>query len=360
MTTHGLERSDVLRIACAAGAAMVIWSMAGCRADSDGPGGYRVSRDKPVFLTVDFREGETLRYRFASRRNIVLDWDPGAASSRNRVQEQSEELETVVAYTPIKVDPYGVSTILAAVESARATRSGGAGGRIYGPDAAETAQGKTFEIKVDPRGRIAEASSLNDLLQEMGEAAFRTGSRRGRIKEPDLIGDFVAGQWFLWDAVASIPQPAAGVTVGRTWPSHLSVPTPMVMRKARDVVYRLEDISPSEEGPVAVITSIYTLAEAVPPGWPVPYSGRFQMSGTFGFLGAYEVLGLEGTGEELFNLATGRTERRRQQYTLRMKAVLPPMGIRANPHLTIDQTLTMELLRTETQNSKSETRSKSE
>jgi len=68
------------------------------------------------------------------------------------------------------------------------------------------------------------------------------------------------------------------------------------------------------------------------------------MSGTFGFLGPYEVLGLEGTGEELFNIKAGRIERRQEKYTLRTKAGVPPMGIRANPHITIDQTLTMELM----------------
>jgi hypothetical protein len=67
------------------------------------------------------------------------------------------------------------------------------------------------------------------------------------------------------------------------------------------------------------------------------------MSGTFGFLGPYEVLGLEGTGEELFNIEAGRVEQRKEKYTLRTKAGVPPMGIRANPHITIDQTLTMEL-----------------
>ena len=73
------------------------------------------------------------------------------------------------------------------------------------------------------------------------------------------------------------------------------------------------------------------------------------MSGTFGFLGPYEVLGIEGAGEELFNLEAGRLERQQQKYTMEVKASLPPMGIRANPLITIAQTLTMELIRPETQ-----------
>ena len=159
-----------------------------------------------------------------------------------------------------------------------------------------------------------------------------------------MVGDFVASQWFPWDAVASVENAAEGLTVGQTWTSQLSVPTPMVIRKARDVVYRLAEVREADDGRVAVIESTYALADAVPSGWPVPYSGRFQMSGTFGFLGSYQVTRLDGAGEELFDLDAGRVLSHRQEYVMEMKASLPPLGIRANPHLKIDQMLTMELL----------------
>jgi hypothetical protein len=202
-----------------------------------------------------------------------------------------------------------------------------------------------------------------------------------------MIGDFIASQWFLWDAQSSLERPAEGVAVGQTWRSQLSVPTPMVMRRARNVVYKLDEVrqnvaQPSwrgrpalasrgypglassdhdasvvpqmqgqdalatlgdATGPLAVITSSYAPADSTPADWPIPYSGRFQMSGTFGFLGPYEVLGLEGTGTELFNLKTGCLEQRQEKYVLRVRAGLPPLGIEANPRITIDQTLTMEL-----------------
>jgi hypothetical protein len=177
----------------------------------------------------------------------------------------------------------------------------------------------------------------------MGTQAFRAGTAMGRIKEPDMIGDFIASQWFLWDAESSIERPAEGVAVGPTWQSQLSVPTPMVMRHARSVVYKLDEVRQAADGPLAVIKSTYTPADSTPTGWPIPYAGRFQMSGTFGFLGPYEVLGLEGTGTELFNLKTGRLEQRQEKYVLRVRAGLPPLGIKANPHITIAQTLTMEL-----------------
>jgi hypothetical protein len=331
-----------------------------------------------VFLTVDFQPGQTLRYKFTSKKNIAVDWDPNAGANANHVQEQSETFEMVVAYTPVEVDPYGVSTIRAAVESVRAVRSGGPAARRFGTDAVESAQGKSFTLKVDPRGKIVEASELTALIQEMGKQAFRAGTAMGRIKEPDMIGDFLASQWFLWDAEASVERPAEGVAVGQTWRSQLSVPTPMVMRRARNVVYKLDEVRqdvaqpPSAGtvgitpegggaiGPLAVITSTYTPADSTPAGWPIPYSGRFQMSGTFGFLGPYEVLGLEGTGTELFNLKAGRVEERQQKYVLRVRAGLPPLGIKANPRITTEQTLTMELMEDQIRNSNIETRNKFE
>jgi hypothetical protein len=301
-----------------------------------------------------------LRYKFTSQKKITVDWDPNAAASSNHVQEQSENLEMVVAYTPLRVDPNGVSTIRAAVESVQARRTGGPASRSFGTDAVESAQDKSFTLKVDPHGKIVDSSQLRFLILEMGKHAFRPDTSVGRIKEPDMIWDFIAGQWFLWDAEASVQVPAEGVAVGQTWSSQLCVPTPMVMRKARNVVYKLDQVRPSDAGPLAVIRSTYTPAGSAPADWPIPYSGRMQMSGTFGFLLSYAVLGLEGTGEELFNLKSGRIEQRRETYTLRVRAGLPPMGIKANPQITIEQTLTMELVKPEIRNSNIEIRNKSE
>jgi hypothetical protein len=321
--------------------------LAGCGSSERGTGPVadagKVTTAGRVFLTVDFQPGQTLRYKFTSQKNITVDWDPNAAAKSNHVQEQSETFEMIVAYTPVEVDPYGVSTIRATVESVRAVRSGGPTARNFGIDAVESAQGKSFILKVDPRGKIVDGSELTALIQEMGKQAFRAGTALGRIKEPDMIGDFITSQWFLWDAEASVERPAEGAAVGQTWRSQLSVPTPMVMRRARNVVYKLDEVRQDADGALAVITSTYTPADTVPAGWPIPYSGRFQMSGTFGFLGPYEVLGLEGTGVELFNLKAGRVEQRQQKYVLRVKAGLPPLGIKANPRIAIDQTLTMEL-----------------
>lgn len=342
--------------------------IAGCQATREGQDATtKVRKSAPdksrVFLTVDFKPGQTLRYRFASKRTVTVDWDPNAAATKNRVQKHEERSEIVVAYTPVEVNPFGVSTVQATVESADAVRSGGVTGRTFGVDAVESVKGASFILKVDPRGRIVDANELTALIREVGEKAFREGAGGARTKEPDMIGDFVAGVWFLWDGVATIPLPADGLAVGQTWRSKLPVPTPMVTREAREVAYRFNGIRSGPRGAAGVIESTYALADSAPAEWPVPYSGRFRMSGTFGFLSSYEVVSLEGSGEELYNIEAGRLEQRLQKYTVQMKASLPPMGVKANPHITIEQSLAVELLTPETEksevrNSKSETDSK--
>ncbi len=314
----------------------------GCKAGKIvGRGG---TKSNSVFLTVDFEQEQTLRYKFVSYRDILLDWNPGAADSANRIQKQSERLEMIVAYTALEVDPYGISTIQATCESVQVQRSGRPSGRGANSDAVSAAQGQTFVLKVDPRGKIIDASSLEKLIKQLGAGAFRDGASGKRIKEQDLVGDFIISQWFLWDTISSVPNPAEGIMIGQSWKSKLSVPTPMVTREARDVTYRLDEVRESEDEKLAVITGIYRLAEKTPRSWPIPYSGRFQMSGTFGFLGTYKISSLEGTGREVFNVNAGRIETSEQNYTMKMKAALPPIGIRANPSITIEQKLTMERL----------------
>lgn len=293
-------------------------------------------------LTVDFKPGEILRYRFVSSRDITIGWDApqmAARPGKNTTDKYLESMEVVMSYKPAEIDPFGLTTLEAGCESVKVSRSKGPRS-----DAVKSLAGRTFTLKVGPTGRIEDYSQLDELLKEVGEKAFRSDTSKGRIKEPDMIGDFVATQWFLWDSVSSIEKPSEGVKVGRSWESKLSVPAPMVMRKARDVTYTLDEIRPGEKGRVAVITSSYTAADEVPKGWPIPYWGSFQMVGPFGFYRNYKVLSLHGRGEELFNIDAGRIERYDQQYELKLSAslMLPLPG--ANPKITINQKLTMELL----------------
>jgi len=339
------SKEIVLRTHIVIGLALLSMLLVGC--GTLGLGGKATEDKAPkgsrVFLAVDFEPGRTLRYKFVSNRDILLDWDPDADSAADNAQRQSERVEMVVAYTPEVVDPYGVSTIRAVCESVEVERVGRPSGRGATSDAVDGAQGATFTFKVDPRGKLVDASELETLIKKLGAAAFRSGSGP-RVKEPDMVGDFIASQWFLWEAVSSIENPAAGVAPGQTWRSQLSVPLPMVMRKAREVTYRLDEVRDSDTGRRAIVTSTYRLAESTPSDWPIPYAGRFQMSGTFGFLGGYQIQELAGTGREQFNIDAGRIETAEQKYTVRMKGSLPPMGLRANPHITIEQTLTMNLL----------------
>jgi hypothetical protein len=308
---------------------------AGCKTATE----KELPPEKGELLTVDFQAGQTLRYKFVSSREITVELDTTAAKSRpgRSVSDKStESLEIIMAYTPIEIDPYGLTKLKATCESVKVARS-------KGPqrDAVDYLAGKTFVLTVGPTGRIEDYSQLDELLKETGKKAFRPNTD---IKEPDMICDFVATQWFLWDAVSSIKEPSLGLAVGQSWTSKLSVPTPMVMRKARDVTYKLDEIRPGEKGRLAVISSSYKIADSAPHEWPIPYSGSFRVAGAFGFYRNYKVIDLQGKGEELFNIDAGRTEQYSQQYRMQLSAslLIPLAGV--NPKITIKQILTMNLL----------------
>lgn len=319
--------------------ALVLCILPGCKPTA---GEEELPGEPGELLTVDFQAGQTLRYKFVSGREITVDWDTTAETSRSGrpvSDKSSESLEIIMAYTPIEINPYGLTTVKAVCESAKVARSKGPG-----RDAVESLAGRTFTLAVGPTGKIEDYSQLDQLLKEIGRKVFRANTDQGRIKEPDMIGDVVATQWFLWDAVSSIKKPSRGLAVGQSWKSKLSVPTPMVMRKARDVTYMLDEIRPGDKGRLAVISSSYKIAESAPRDWPIPYSGTFQVAGAYGFYRNYRVLSLKGEGEELFNIDAGRTEQYKQQYQMQLSAsmLLPLAGVK--PKITIKQNLTMNLL----------------
>ena len=150
-----------LRTNLAFGLVVVLSLSVGCRTVGvrDDGAGVRHGNER-VLLTVDFEQGRTLRYRFVSNRDIVLDWDPNAAADE-QIERRFERLEMVTAYTPVSVDPYGVSTIRAVCESVQVERSG----RHSGADAAETAAGRSFTLAVDSRGKIVDRSELDALVK---------------------------------------------------------------------------------------------------------------------------------------------------------------------------------------------------
>ncbi len=315
--------------------------MAICGGCEPGAGSQSLLTKNKELLTVDWQAGKPLEYKFISKREITIDWDPTrklTKSQKKPTDKSVESMEMVITYTPIEINPYGLTTIEAVCKSVKVTRS-----KESNTDAVEYLAGKTYKFTVEPAGKIADYSQLDKLLKETGKKAFITNADGDRIKQTDMIGDFITTQWFLWDSISSLENPSRGVTPGQTWTSKLSIPSPMVMRKARDVTYKLEEIRTSEKGRLAVISSSYKLADSVPTSWPIPYSGRFQMKGTFGFLSGYKLLNLQGSGQELFNIDTGQSEQYNHQYEMELDASIP-MGIDVKPRIKIKQNLTMKLL----------------
>ena len=313
---------------------VILGALAGCSS---------TSREKQLF-SVDFQKGQALRYKFVSERDIDIAAKDKPQADSKTISKFSESMEMVVAYSPVEIDPYGLTTVKATCESVKIKRSSSKSRRASKRDAIETLQGKTFTFTVSAAGKINDYSQLEQLIKATAKKAFRSESKHGRVKEPDMVGDFIATQWFLWDTVSSIERAAEGVAVGQSWDSVLPVPNPMLLRQARNVTYRLDEIRQSERGRLAVIRSSYSPAESAPGSWPVPYAGRFQLAGSiFGMLSNYEVIGLHGEGEQLFNIDAGRTEQYKQNYQIQLKAFFP-MGLVVNPRVTIRQSLTMQLL----------------
>jgi hypothetical protein len=301
-------------------------------------------KDK-ILLTLDFKKDQTLRYKFTSSRDITVVWnDSNNASSTggDATTKSSESLETVIAYTPVEINKYGLTTIKATCESAVVKRSDGTQS-----DAAKSFAGKSYNFTVGPSGKIEDYSQIDALIKQVGQGVFTSSSGGQQVKDPDMIGDYIASQWFMWDSIASIPKASEGLKIGQTWQSKLSVPTPMVSRLARDVKYMLDKITQSDSNKLALIISTYSKADSVPESWPVPYSGKFLVKGRFGILSNYKLLSLDGMGEELFNIDSGYTEQYSQQYHLKLQASMS-MGISVNPLITIEQKLTMQILRDKT------------
>ena len=325
--------------------AVILFIFAGCDSADVKKGQVAVEEEKSVdnkqFLTANFQQDQKLRYRFSSSREIETDWEPSitqSKSGKSRKDNSHESMQMVLSYEPVEIDPYGLTTVKVTCESVKVTRRGK--GQKSRKDAVETLPGKTFTLTVSATGRIADYSQLKQLILETGKNAFRPKSRRGRVKEPDMISDFIATQWFLWDSISSIKNPADGVAVGQSWNSTLSAPGPMVKRIARDVTYTLSEVKQNQ---LAVITSAYGPAKLNTKTWPIPYTGSFQASGRFGFLRNYQLLELQGTGQELFNIEAGRTERYTQRYKMKLETSTP-LGMGIKPIITIEQTISMEIL----------------
>lgn len=304
----------------------------------------------PMLLAVDFKPDVPLKYKFVCERQSALDLDPSDRSGKGResaksgrVQNTTERLEMEIVYKPIEVDPYGYSVIEATCNSAKVTRESLSGRNWSRPDAAESLVGKSFTLKITPTGKVADYSSLEMLIKEVGKNAFGGDTKRGSIKEPDMIMDFVATQWSIWDSVSSIKNPLKGLKRNSNWDSKLLAPMPFVSKIGRDVRYKFTGVVESNDVYFAEIMSSYNLSKSPPEGIPMPYTGSFQMKGVFGFLQGYNVLSLEGTGRQLYDIKKGLIKSDIQQYKAEVTASIFGLG-GIEPSIKINQTITMTLV----------------
>jgi hypothetical protein len=317
---------------------IVVFALAGCR---------QSEMTATELLAVDFNEGTVVRYKLVSARDIEVNLDStGSALKRGKSnpQKMSEKVVFVIAYKPVVIDPYGLSTIEGRCESAKVTRAAFAR-NASARDAAESLAGETFTFRISPTGSIKDYSDLKALIRRLGDKAFAsTSGRGGRIKNPDMITDFSALQWHLWDSIASIENAVAGVALGQSWKTRQFIPLPMPIPAGRETTYTLTEIKETDSGRKAVITSSYKLSDSRVKNWPRPYTGQFSMRGMFGFLRNFKLRSLEGTGEQIFNIDTGTLESEEQQYKVHIDAgFLMPLGDTV-PTVTVDQKISIELL----------------
>jgi hypothetical protein len=299
-----------------------------------------------LLLTVDFEPNVPLKYNFICERQISVNLgqsgkDSKGGKNRGSSRETTERLDMEIVYKPIKIDPYGYSTIEATCNSVKAARTS-MGKREQGSnDAVEFLAGKSFILEITPAGKIADYNSLGSLIKEVGEKAFSSSQGKGRIKDPDMIMDFVATQWNMWDSISTIKEPLKGLKKGRKWNSRRLAPMPFVSKIGRDVEYQFKGITEANGVSLAEITSSYNLSPKSPAGVPVPYSGSFQMRGTFGFLSGYQMLFIKGTGRQLYDIKRGLIKSDTQQYQAKASASIFSL---AGADIIIDQTITMTLI----------------
>lgn len=295
-------------------------------------------------LFVSFEKDVPVSYKMISERHTKIDLTDADPSKKSRPQTTQEKLELVMVYTPLAVEQFGVTTLKADCQSVRAQRSGFSG-KVEKKDAIEKLAGKSFILKVSPTGQIVDHSDLERVAAEVANASFESGRSGMRIKNPEMINDFLAMQQFLWDAAASSFNQSDHIP-SEPWQSQQTIawPTPMYPPPSRITTYTLDGIS--EEPPrMASISSAYAVSETPIESYVRPYDeGRFQMRGLFGFLRNYRFKKIEGSGKQIFNLDTGLVESDHQQYTLEVTAnFMLPLG-NSLPILTVDQSFSVELI----------------
>ena len=312
--------------------------------------GCRPAGEQSSLMVINFQQGKTLKYKLVSSREATINLAGSSAkaakSGTSQTQKMSETLELVIEYTPIKVDPFGLTTIQAKCLSVNVRRSNFSG-KTESDDAMNHLRDKTYTLQLSPTGKIADFTQLHNLLREIGQQAFVSGNPEGaRIKNPDMISDFTTLQWYLWDTCSTLTDPLEGLAPGKTWQTKQFIPWPAPISNppARLTTFRLDKIEQQENKQVAFISADYALTSIPLEQFPAPYEGRFRLKSTFGFLQNYQFQSIRGKGVQLYDLNSGIILSDQQQYTLVVSAdFLLPLGD-SKPAMTVEQTLSVQLL----------------
>ena len=299
------------------------------------------------WLLVSFEKDVPITYRMVSERETEIDLTSGDPKKKSRPQTTTEKLELVIVYTPVVVDPFGLSTLKVECDSVKVTRSGFSG-KKSASDAMESLTGKSFTLNLTPTGKMADISDLERIAAELGEDSFSKGRQNTRIKNPDMISDFLAMQQYLWGAGSAISN-QMDLREGDTWQTQQTIPWPVPIYPppGRTTTYTLESIGAEDLSRRATIKSTYAMSETPIEEYIRPYEeGNFQMRGLFGFLRNFQFKHIEGAGTQVFNIDDGLVESDRQQYLLDVTAsFMLPLGD-SLPVLKVDQKISIERIAT--------------
>lgn len=302
---------------------------------------------KKELLVVNFEQNQPLRYRMISQRETKIDLAGGSTTQKSQPQTMTERLELVMVYTPVEVDPFGLTTLKVTCESATVTRTSFSG-KQAGADAIESLPEMPFTLQLTPTGQINDMTEFKKVVRQLGDKSFAdVRQSAGRVKNPDMISDFIAMQWCVWDSIASVDEPTQGLTIGKSWKTRqlLPWPSPVPNPPTRITTFKLDTITEDNLQRKAHITSTYELTDDFLMDIPLPYEGSFQMRGLFGFLRRYTFESIEGNGTQVFNIDTGVLEKDDQHYTMQVGAdFIFPLGD-SKPSLQVDQTISIELLK---------------
>ena len=296
-------------------------------------------------FTVDFMSGQTLEYKIVSDRTVTLDiTGDSVQDKKGKSQAMTEKMELVMEYQQAGVeDGFGRTLIKATCKSAKVQRRSFTG-KSTPADSVEKLAGKSFTLKISATGNIEDYSDLERLIQETAASSLGPEKNGAKLKNPDMIADFAASQWYLWNSTSTIKNPSRGASIGQSWSTDQVVPMPIPLNIVKKATYTLTDIEATDTGQIAHFDSVFQIGNRSIKHWDDPYQQKYYMKGMFAFLKGYELLSLDGTGTQTFNLDKGYIQNEKQHYTSVYKVAFPMALGDTVPTLIVDQKYTLELL----------------